>query len=283
MRVMHARIHRHARPRRLRQPPQAPHPWMARSHHALADKIHHQWAHLRRRIHRIRVRKRPQHRISFHAVTARNRSSRRPRVKHRRAAACNRQRIPQFPLRRRFRPALNRDLHAAKRRTRYRSRHDARLNLRILSNLGFRRQRQRRRLREGSVAVGRLAESADSADIVIAAGMFSTALAVPSICGTGHSNKIVANNIWDLLSDAASMPVGQRYMPSTTELYCAEVQVALAPWSHLWWYSPVGFWFEESGTCVLAPNIAGSHQLGRAALLRPIAGRYRHLARHASQ
>src|SRR5277367_6326202 len=38
-------------------------------------------------------------------------------------------------------------------------------------------------------------ESVDSAEIVIATGGFSTALAVPSICGTGQSNKIVANNI----------------------------------------------------------------------------------------
>src|SRR6201999_2456640 len=38
-------------------------------------------------------------------------------------------------------------------------------------------------------------ESADSLEIVIAAGVFSTAFAVPSICGRGQSNKIVANNM----------------------------------------------------------------------------------------
>jgi hypothetical protein len=49
-----------------------------------------------------------------------------------------------------------------------------------------------------------VAESADSREIVIVAGGFSTTFAVPSICGRGQSNKIVANNIVFLLSVAAS-------------------------------------------------------------------------------
>jgi uncharacterized membrane protein YbjE (DUF340 family) len=41
-------------------------------------------------------------------------------------------------------------------------------------------------------------------------------------------------------------------MPATTELYWAQVQVALAPWSHFGWYSVVGIRFRTSGTDVLA-------------------------------
>jgi hypothetical protein len=47
----------------------------------------------------------------------------------------------------------------------------------------------------GSEREETVAESAGSLEIVIAAGGFSTTFAVPSICGTGQSNKIVANNM----------------------------------------------------------------------------------------
>jgi nuclear transport factor 2 (NTF2) superfamily protein len=46
-------------------------------------------------------------------------------------------------------------------------------------------------------------------------------------------------------------------VPATTELYCAQVQVALAQWSHFGWYSAVGFWFRKRGTDVLALSQAG--------------------------
>jgi hypothetical protein len=51
-----------------------------------------------------------------------------------------------------------------------------------------------------------VAESADSLEIVTAAGGFSTTFDMPSICGTGQSNKSVANNMVFSSVVAASNP-----------------------------------------------------------------------------
>jgi hypothetical protein len=105
--VVNARTEREARACHLRNPPHFPHPFVVARRHATAHIIQNRGAHLRRRIDRIRVRKRPQHRIPFHAVVSRYCAPRGPRVKGRCSAARSYQSVPDLSLPRGFVRSMN--------------------------------------------------------------------------------------------------------------------------------------------------------------------------------
>jgi hypothetical protein len=223
---------------------------MVRSHHAPADKIHHERADLRCRIHRIRVRKRPQRRIGLNAVTTRNRASRRPRVERRRSAARDCQRVPHRALCPRFHRARNRLLQATNRsasRRRSSSRLNSRLNFCISFNLGRRCGRQQFRERSRRRGICGFAGNRDCCGWVFY--HFCRAL---NLRKRAEQQDRCQQHRVSPQSSRRRCRTARKYMPATTELYCARVQVALAPWSHFGWYSAVGFWFRKGGTDVLA-------------------------------